>query len=203
MVICFAGLFITGKTGGDAMGWHFRFGYTMGSLLLFRIAWGLLGGRWSRFASFCYSPRSVIDYLRGQGPYEYRVGHNPLGAASVLAILVFLLAQVGTGLFSEDKGEAFGPLSMLVSSATVRLVTSYHKGIGQAVLIFLVLLHLAAISFYYFNKKNNLLKPMITGDKLLTDSVEPSRDDGTTRITAAVVFAFCVALMAWLVQFGE
>lgn len=202
LVLCFIGLFITGKTGGDAMNWHFWFGYAMGSLLLFRLVWGLIGGHWSRFVSFVYSPRSVWDYLRGGSRVEYTAGHNPLGAGAVFVMLAVLSLQVGTGLFSEDQGEAFGPLSMFVSNATVRLATNYHKNIGQAVLLTLVLLHLAAIAFYCFRKKNNLIKPMITGDKLLADNVPPSRDDAWSRLAAGVVLGSCVALVTWVVGLG-
>ncbi|WP_137895656.1 cytochrome b/b6 domain-containing protein [Ramlibacter sp. 2FC] len=202
LVACFFGLFITGKRGGDAMEWHFRFGYTMASLLLFRLAWGLVGGRWSRFAAFLYPPRALLAQLRGNPAPEHSAGHSPLGAASVLAMLLFLLAQVGTGLFSEDKGEAFGPLSALVSGATVRLATGYHKNIGQLVLLALVLLHLAAIAYYQLRLHRNLVKPMITGDKRLAEPVPASRDDAWSRLAAAALLLASAALVGWVVQLG-
>lgn len=202
LVACFVGLFVTGKRGGDAMEWHFRLGYVMASLLLFRLAWGLVGGRWSRFSAFLYPPRALLAQLRGRPAPEHLIGHSPLGAASVFAMLLFLLAQVGTGLFSEDKGEAFGPLSALVSSASVRLATGYHKNIGQRVLLALVLLHLAAIACYHFRRRNNLVKPMITGDKRLAEPVPPSRDDAWSRLAAAALLLASAALVGWVVQLG-
>lgn len=202
LVACFVGLFITGKRGGDAMEWHFRLGYAMASLLLFRLAWGLVGGRWSRFSAFLYSPRALLAQLRGHPAPEHLAGHSPLGAASVFAMLLFLLAQVSTGMFSEDKGEAFGPLSALVSSATVRLATGYHKNIGQPVLLALALLHVAAIAFYHFRLRNNLVKPMITGDKQLAQPVPPSRDDAWSRLAAAACLLASAALVGWIVQLG-
>ncbi len=203
LVICFAGLIVTGKTGGSAMNLHFKMGYAVASLLLFRIIWGLVGGRWSRFAAFLYHPRSLVAYLRGQAPVEHSAGHSPLAAGSVFAMLVFLLVQVATGLYSEDKGEVFGPLSSLVSQTTVRLVTGYHKNIGQVVLLLLVFSHLAAIAFYYFRKKTNLVKPMIVGDKLLPEHLPPSVDNARTRIAAAILFAACAAAVAWIVRLGD
>src|SRR5690606_3074601 len=109
--------------GGNAMNWHFRFGFSIASLLMFRIVWGLIGGRWSRFSAFLYSPATVLRYLKGDGNPEQAIGHNPLGAASVFAMLVFLIAQVGTGVFSDDEIAAVGPFAKFVSNATVSAAT--------------------------------------------------------------------------------
>lgn len=190
----------TGLLGGNAMVWHFRCGYAVLSLLLFRLVWGLIGGHWSRFVSFIYSPGAVLQYLRGQGRPEHSVGHNPLGAGSVFALLFFLFAQVGTGLFSDDAIAASGPLSKFVSNATVSMLTGYHKNIGKYVLLVLVLLHIAAILFYLLKKKENLIGPMLHGDKSLLHRVENSRDDGRSRVLALAVFAGCAGLVASLVK---
>lgn len=195
LVLCVIGLFITGKTGGNAMDWHFRLGFTMASLLLFRLLWGWVGGHWSRFSTFMYSPRSILNYLTGHGSAAMSVGHNPLGAISVFAMLSFLLLQVGSGLFSEDQEQAFGPLSKFVSAATVRWLTAYHKNVGQNVLLVLIFLHLAAIVFYQVRTKSKLLGPMINGDKVLPDDVPPSRDDTASRLGGAMVFAACAAVV--------
>ena len=202
LATCVAALFVTGKIGGDAMGWHFRAGYAVASLLLFRLVWGVIGGRWSRFSAFVYRPRSIMAYLRGQSPPEHAIGHNPLGAASIFAMLFFLIAQVSSGMFSEDKGEAFGPLSLFVSRATVHWVTGYHKNVGQLVLMLLVLLHLAAVAAYYLVKKNNLVMPMIAGDKWLPDRVPPSRDSAGSRLVAVTLLVACALLVRWIVGLG-
>lgn len=193
-------LVITGQIGGNAMVWHFRCGYTVLSLLLFRIVWGLIGGRWSRFASFIYAPGTVLRYLKGLGQPEHSVGHNPAGSGSVFAMLLFLLAQVGSGLFSDDDIANSGPLSKFVSNAIVSASTWYHKEVGKRVLIVLVVLHIVAILFYLFKKKENLVKPMIHGDKVLEHALESSRDDAGSRTVAAVVFAVCAGLVATMVK---
>ncbi len=202
LVACVVASAITGYIGGTVMVWHFRCGYAVFSLLLFRILWGLVGGRWSRFASFIYSPASLVNYLRGRGRPEHSVGHNPLGAGSVFALLGFLGAQVATGLLSDDEIAFAGPLTPFVSNATVSQATSYHKQIGQWVLIALVVLHVLAILFYLWKKKDNLIKPMILGDKQLAAPQPSSRDDALSRIGAVVLFGLCAALVAWLVALG-
>src|SRR5512133_1633527 len=90
LVLCLVALLTTAQIGGDAMAWHFRSGYAVLSLLLFRLIWGVVGGKWSRFSSFLYAPAAVLAYLQGRGRPEHSIGHNPLGAASVFALLGFL-----------------------------------------------------------------------------------------------------------------
>lgn len=191
------GLAISGTLGGNAMVWHFRFGYAVLTLLLFRIVWGLVGGRWSRFGAFIYSPQSVFNYLRGRGKAEHSVGHSPIGAGSVFAMLGILLAQVGTGLLSDDEIAFAGPLTRFVSNASVSLATNYHKNIGKWILLALVLLHIAAIVFYLW-RKHNLVGAMLHGDKELVTRVPPSRDDAASRTAALVVLAACAGGVYWI-----
>jgi cytochrome b len=197
LVACVLGLAITGTVGGNAMVWHFRFGYTVLALLLFRIVWGLVGGRWSRFGAFIYAPQSVINYLKGRGKPEHGVGHSPIGAGSVFAMLGFLVAQVGTGLLSDDEIAFAGPLTRFVSNATVSLTTNYHKNIGKWVLLALVVLHIAAI-IYYLRRKHNLVGAMLHGDKELVVAAPPSRDDTVSRIAAVLILAVCGGVAYWV-----
>lgn len=192
-------LVITGYVGGGLMDWHARLGYAVLALLLFRFIWGVVGGRWSRFASFFYSPRSVIAYLRGQSHPDHLVGHNPLGAGSVFAMLLLLLAQVGTGLVSDDEISFTGPLNRFVESSKGLAATWYHKQIGQWLVVALVLLHVMAILFYLWKKRDNLILPMLKGDKLVAHAAPSSRDDTLTRVAALVLLGLCAAAVAWLV----
>ena len=196
-------LVTTGYVGGNAMVWHFRFGFTVINLLMFRLVWGLVGGRWSRFQSFLFSPRTILAYLKGDGHPAHSVGHNPLGAGSVFAMLAILIAQVSSGMVSDDEIAFSGPMSKFVSNATVSLATNYHKNIGKWLLLALVVLHLGAIAFYYVKKHENLVRPMIKGDKSLPGEIPPSRDDTASRSLAAVVFVICAVATAWVVHLGD
>ena len=202
LLLCIVGLLITVNVGGNWMLLHFRFGYAVFTLLLFRIVWGLVGGRWSRFASFIYAPSTILAYIKGRGKPEHSVGHNPMGAGSVFALLGFLLLQVATGLFSDDDIAFQGPLAKFVSSARVSSATWYHKEVGSKVLIALIVLHIAAILFYLYKKKENLIRPMLDGDKQLALPVLASRDDAGSRAAAAVVLALCAAVVWWVVKLG-
>lgn len=202
LAICVFCLLITGFRGGDAMPWHYRFGYCALTLLLFRLVWGIVGGKWSRFASFIYAPSNIVRYLKGKGDVHHSVGHNPLGAFSVFAMLALLLAQVATGLISDDEISAAGPLTKFVSNATVSLASSYHVTIGKVLVIFLVITHLVAIVFYLYKKRENLIKPMLHGDKLLPANTPASIDTAATRTLALAILLACTAAVYWLVSLG-
>lgn len=195
-------LLITGFRGGDAMPWHYRFGYCVLTLLLFRLIWGIVGGKWSRFASFIYAPTHILRYLKGQGDPLHSVGHSPLGAFSVFGMLTLLLAQVSTGLISDDEISAAGPLTKFFSNATVSLASGYHATIGKTLVISLVIMHIAAVLFYFYKKRENLIKPMLHGDKLLPADTPASSDTASTRALAVVILALCAAAVYWLVSLG-
>lgn len=183
------------------MVWHFRFGYTVLSLVLFRIVWGFIGGHWSRWSQLPLHPRAAWAYLNGHAQIEHRAGHNPLGSWSVLALLFFLALQASTGLFSDDEIANAGPLSSWVSSYWVSAATAWHKGWGKTLLILLTLLHLLAIVWYSWRKKQGLVAAMLHGDKRLDDPVPPSLDNRRTRTWAFALWALfgvCVAtLVSW------
>lgn len=202
LVLCFVGLVVTGEIGDGAMVWHFRLGYTVLSLLLFRLVWGFVGGHWSRFSAFVVGPGTILRYVQGQGTPRQSVGHNPLGSLSVLALLVFALLQVAAGLFSDDEIATSGPLVKMASSTWVGYATYYHTKIGKIVLIVLVQLHIAAMIFYRVKRNENLVLPMLKGDKVLPEPFENARDDAKSRAAALVVFGLCAGLVAALVQWA-
>jgi cytochrome b len=203
LAICVIALVVTGHVGGDAMNWHARLGYTVLTLLLFRLVWGFAGGRWSRFASFLYAPSSVLAYLRGRPHPDHLVGHNPLGAGSVFAMLVLLLAQAATGLVSDDEIAFTGPLNRFVTNRAGLAATWYHKDVGQWLIIALVSVHVGAVLFYAFRKRQDLVRPMLSGDKVLGTAAPSARDDAVTRIAALVTLAICAGAVAWLVALGN
>ena len=202
LVVCVIGQIVTANVGGNWMNWHLRLGYTVLTLLLFRLVWGFVGGHWSRFSSFLYAPSAVLNYLRGHARPEHRVGHNPLGAFSVFGLLIILLLQVGSGLFSDDEIAFTGPLVSLVSGEAVGLATSYHKNVGKFILIGLVALHLLAIVFYRIAKKEVLVRPMIVGDKHVPTAVPSARDSTQSRLLALGVLCLCALAVYLLVGLG-
>lgn len=188
-------LIVSGKVGGNALAWHMRLGLLVLALLGFRLVWGFIGGHWSRFASFVRGPSTVMRYLRGEaGAGEHlEVGHNPLGAFSVLAMLAVLALQVATGLVVDDEIATTGPLNRFVSAGTASAATAWHKGPGQVLVFALVALHVAAVLYYRFAKGRDLVSAMLKGDKALPGDVPAAEDGAGARLRALVVAALWVA----------
>ncbi len=203
LALSVTGSVISAKIGGDAMLWHFRLGYLAFGLITFRLLWGFFGGRWSRFASFVYAPRTLWRYLRGQVHPQERldVGHSPLAALSVFGLLALLALQVATGLVADDEIANTGPLNRLVSGATALSATAWHKAWGQWTIVTLVALHLAAVAFYTWRGRA-LVRAMVDGDKLLPADTPASTDTPARRALALVLLALSAGLVTWVVRLG-
>ena len=158
------GAYWTGEFGGFDKTWHMRFGYAVLALVVFRILWGLFGSRTARFASFLRGPGTVWAYLRTFGSRHAHPTdtHNPMGALSVIALLLAVLAQAGSGLFADDDILTQGPLNGLISSGVDNLASRTH-GLAVWFIIALIVLHLAVIAYYRIYKRENLVTAMVTG----------------------------------------
>jgi cytochrome b len=156
--------FATGKIGGDWMKWHLRSGYTILTLVLFRLAWGVFGSETARFAHFVRGGRAVLAYARATlaRAQPAVVGHNPAGGWMVVLMLAALAFQAATGLFSDDEIATQGPLAVKVSDAVVSRMSSLHD-VNQWVLVVLAALHVAAIAIYRYRWGVRLVGPMIDG----------------------------------------
>lgn len=153
--------FLSGWNGGNWMVWHGRAGIAIIGLLAFRLVWGVVGSTYSRFATFVRGPAAIGAYLKGRW---CGAGHNPLGALSVLGLLGMLAFQTGTGLFGNDDISFNGPLYVLVHKETSDWIVGWHRQ-ASWLLLALVVLHLCAIGFYRFVKRDDLITPMLTGRK--------------------------------------
>jgi cytochrome b len=163
------------------------------TLLIFRLLWGFVGSSTARFASFVRGPKAVSSYLRGswQG-----IGHNPLGALSVLALLGATAVQVGLGLIAEDEdGIVTGPLYKLVSVETSDWARELHES-WFYVLLALIVLHLAAIVFYHVRGRR-LLPAMISG-RSDVDAKLPVMRPGKWWV-AVVSLLIAIGITRWVI----
>lgn len=150
----------------SAWGWHRRLGLVLLGILVFRILWGFIGPETARFTSFVKGPVTVIAYLRGQAAGAATlIGHSPLAGWSTLALLGAMLTQVGMGLFSGDPFDGMtGPLNPLVGVMTADTLTGWHETFFYVV-AGLIVLHLCAILFYAAFKHDDLVSPMLSGNR--------------------------------------
>lgn len=199
LAACLVGSFVSIKLGGNAVAWHFRFGYAILALILFRLAWGVVGPRYARFASFPPRPVAALHYLRGR--LAHAAGHSPLAALSVYALLAAVGFQAVTGLFANDAIMWDGPLRNLVSGSTSDLLTSLHKT-NENVMIALVALHVAAAAYYTLVRRKPIVRAMITGKAQIDagdGGTPPEAEDGwRTCLRAAIVLAASSASV-WMV----
>ncbi|MFV0644393.1 MAG: cytochrome b/b6 domain-containing protein [Sphingomonadaceae bacterium] len=140
--------------------WHLRSGMAILFLLVFRFLWGFWGSSTARFSQFIKGPAGIAAYLKGES--KAGIGHNPLGALSVIALLGLTAFQVILGLFSEDNdGLMAGPLSMKLSPEMAETLTDLHESMFNVLLVFIAL-HVGAIIVYALRGKR-LVGPMVTG----------------------------------------
>lgn len=180
---------VSGQIGGNWIDWHSRSGIAIVGLLAFRLIWGIVGSTHARFLSFIRGPRTILAYLRG----EWRgVGHNPLGALSVLGLLSVLAAQAVTGLFGNDDIAFNGPLYALVDKSTSDWSIGWHKSIFW-VLLALIAAHLSAIAYYARFRKQNLIRPMLSG---FTTTDDPAQSDARGGGWPALLVAVAIGIAA-------
>ncbi|MEH6686738.1 MAG: cytochrome b/b6 domain-containing protein [Halopseudomonas sabulinigri] len=193
LALCVTGSLITVSLGGNWMLWHGRFGLSVLGLLTFRLVWGLVGGTYARFSNFFPTPSRITHYLRGSW---HELGHNPLGAFSVFAMLGLFTFQALTGLITNDDVAFYGPLTRLVSSDVSSLVSGWHRSTEQ--LIYVVIgLHILAIVVYRLRGKK-LLGAMLHGRKTVEEKpVHEAESGGGLALSIALVIAIGMVWLAW------
>jgi cytochrome b len=198
LVLSVLGSYVTSQLGTKLFRWHKYCGYAILVLVSFRIAWGFAGTRYARFAQFMRSPTQAFQYLRtlgGEAESRSYVGHNPLGGWSIIVMLVLLLAQAGTGLFANDAVSSVGPLFGWVSNSLSNMLTKCHHLLFN-MLEALIALHILAIAYYGYVRKENLFAPMVTGRKLAAIVQRSDEIQGSRIVLALVIMAVFVLALA-------
>jgi cytochrome b len=209
LVVLMAVSYFSGHAGGDWMKLHFWSGYAILTLVLFRIAWGFLGSTTARFSNFVRGPGAFFGHLRemlGSDPPR-EAGHNPVGGAMVVALLLAVLLQASAGLFSADTdmGTVNGPLAPKAADAFVNKATAFHHSWINVILA-MVALHVVAALAYLVWKRQNLIRAMITGTKPRDHVVAPGEavppiTFGSGRLAISLLVA-AAAIVYFIVRLG-
>jgi cytochrome b len=177
------------------MEWHRWSGYTLLGLVIFRLYWGLAGSSTARFGEFVRGPRAIAAYLKGG--WTLAPGHSPLGALSVVALLALLAVQVSLGLVAVDvDGIESGPLSTYLSFEAGRAAAHWHETVFN-VLSGFIALHVVAVMYYVFFRKQPLVGAMLHGRRTFPDPQPSSmRSASVLRLLLGVVLAAGLTWMA-------
>jgi cytochrome b len=155
--------FILGRT---TLAWHLVAGLAVMVAVVWRVIWGVLGPTYARFASFAYSPAAVLAHVRDlpRGRHHRHLGHNPLGAMMVFALLAVLAAIGLTGAITLGGMLKQGPLRAFLSYATGRQALDLHNVLA-ILLMAMIGAHLVGVAFESWRGRENLVAAMLTGDK--------------------------------------
>jgi cytochrome b len=221
LVLIFAFQAITGWIGGPLMEWHLYCGYALLAGVTFRIAWGFVGGTHARFSSFIAGPGATWRFAKRLFSKQAvpQLGHNPLGGWSVILMIALLALQGLTGLAANDGVLTEGPYAKLAGIEVSNLISEVHRW-NFWVLVVLSVLHILAVFFHWFVKKDNLVVPMFTGVKqppraflrerrearrgsplrrAASREVSAYREAGLRRAVLALAAAIAlVALLVWM-----
>jgi cytochrome b len=194
LLLAIAAAYVTAEFGGsDWAQWHGRIGAFVMSLIVFRVVWGFVGTTHARFVNFVPTPARLIAYWRGRWTGQ---GHSPLGALAVIALLLLVAAQIGTGVFSNDDVAFSGPLADRIGKDRSDALTGWHVDIFY-VLVGMIALHVSAIAFYWLGRGANLVRPMITGRK---EGHTNAAGAAPERLWLRFAFAVTLAVVStWLV----
>jgi len=202
LILGIMGSLFTVYFSDELMQWHARIGLFLLSLLLWRLVWGFVGGHWSRFKHFVEHPKAAWQTLQNHsaGVRVPSIGHNPMGAWSVVIMSLSFSLQAFTGMCSDDEAGLSGPLTQYLSSDWVERATWYHSEIGQPLIWVLLTLHVLVVLYYRWRLMEDLITPMITGDKDWETSDQnkelvESKDTLGLRIAALIlILALCSAV---------
>lgn len=191
--------YLSGEFHLLSMRWHYLLGYALLGLVVFRLIWGIVGAQTSRFSQFVRGPVTVARYavasLRGTATHS--VGHNPLGGWSVVVLLTLLALQAGSGLWTTDDVTESGPLVDAAGASWVRLASSIHAWTRYALALFVVL-HVVAVVLHRVRGGEDLVGPMLHGEKALPADPQLKFAPVWVAVLAAVVAAgVVVAVLVW------
>jgi cytochrome b len=176
---------------------HHYSGYAIATLVLFRLAWGLVGPRYARFTSFIAGPRHVLRYLRSwtAGDAQAPAGHTPAGGWMILGLLALLAAQVATGMLNSHDGLDAGPWYWAASSAIREFANRWHARLFDLLLVFSAV-HVISVLLYRLRPGVDLIAPMFTGRKRTAEPAIP----GSRLLLACLLLLVASAAVLLIVR---
>lgn len=205
LVVSFVGCFVFAKLGSDYIDWHLKCGYVVLTLISFRLCWGLFGTKHSKFSGLKLNPKDIKHYVLNffkpkseSTTTKGDAGHNPLGSLMVIFLWLTILLQAVSGLFMDDDIFTTGPYNGSLGSAFDSAMSFVHHNLINFILA-AIALHVFAALYYLHVKRQNLIKPMVTGYKRSSDIDEKEGIAHSKLVVALLVAAVCIMFVYWLV----
>jgi cytochrome b len=164
-----AAVLIAFVTEDELLGIHVTAGYTVLGLIAFRLLWSLIGPRHARWSDLLRGPRATLAYLKDalRGRAARHLGHNPAGAAMVVALLLGLTATALSGMAVLGASELSGPLAPYLQELSPQAahgLEELHEVVANLTLL-LIPLHLLGVALASWQHRENLVRAMIDGLK--------------------------------------
>jgi len=200
LVILFIAAYITNVLGTNYFKYHLWCGYAIIVLVSFRIVWGIVGTYHARFTTFVRNPVATAKYAINvfKRNDKHYVGHNPLGALMVIALLLTIFIQAVTGLFTNDEIFNTGPLYGYISNELSLKLTSLHRQLFYWILG-AVVLHIAAVIIHVFFKRDNIVKAMFTGKKSAQNAESAKSIKSSRLILAGIILVILTVALIWII----
>lgn len=183
LVVAIALAFLSSEEESALNQWHVLSGWVVAVLIVFRLAWGFIGGEHSRFSDFI-RPSRIAHHISGlvRGQREPSLGHNPLGAVAFVILLALTAVTVWTGAFGGEAAEEL------------------HEVIAW-VLLAMVALHVVAVIVMSVLERENLVRAMITGAKPAARHPGALDASGPGAVALIAAAAVVVATAYLILQF--
>lgn len=193
LIVAFAITYILGDID-ELLDYHAVFGILFILLFFYRIIWGFIGPKYSKFKDFNFSKHDLKEYVLSPFTHvkEY-VGHNPASSfAIVLMMLLSILATV-SGMLVYGVEENHGVFAFLHTEhyKSMDFLEDSHEFFAN-LLIGVVVIHIIGSLIDKYIKKGDAIDSMISGYKNTT-----LKHDIKVNIFQKLFIVFCIGFFLY------
>lgn len=189
----FALLFITSFTIAKVIDdesslyvYHMLSGLLMVFLVLFRVIWGFVGSKTSRFSSYQLNPSEMVSYFRSVISTNSKryLGHNPASSYAAVLMMLFALGLGFSGLM----------MSLRINK---HFFEDIHELLANGFLI-MVIFHIAGVLLHHIRHNDGMIFSMFNGKKAKVDGESDIKSNH--KIVAFIFVIFIVAMGSYLLK---
>jgi len=152
----------------DFLSLHVALGSALGVLILYRVLWGVVGPKYSKFSDFNINKTALKEYIFSifNLKKEY-IGHNPAAGFTMVGIIIVLLLLTITGFLTYGIQENRGVFAFLHGSffKDMELFEEIHEFLG-ATLWVLIAAHVSGVLLdRLLHAKHETLNSIVSGYK--------------------------------------